>query len=278
MIITKKIYEYSLNYHSSYILLTTSDEIIINGRMDSKHEGMIVLSYNLNRLYDLPFGYEDLYIYEVFKKTSGGELLFFCPDEDVLLYVSLHKKSSSIIPLTSIPRATVFSKIYWWQDDIALLSDYKGNFYQVFVNDKKIKQIAKSSINIPYFIKFYDDAQQQGVYTVYPAAYEYIFKEEGNNKIHLVDFINNKEIIAPDPCKETYDYHYSSNFFLCIGEYESALISTEHNANLLIYPSPKNRFLRGAFLTNQRFVILSGAFGGDTLTVYSYSISNVSSI
>ena len=87
---------------------------------------MIVFDHVLNKKSEKLFDIEEsIGIYSVFKKSNGNEIIFYCPDNQLLIHANVLDDFFSIINLGSEYEDVTFSTIYHWNGDILLLSDFR---------------------------------------------------------------------------------------------------------------------------------------------------------
>lgn len=252
-----------------YILVTTPEQIIINNiSTKNGQEGITVFDYMLIKKEYIPFALkESVGIYSFFKKSNGREIIFYCPENECLIYVNIPEKKTFSISLSEICQNVVFSPIYHWSEGALILSDYNQNFYRVLINDRKIIFEKKSEIQeaMATFFDFYEQTITNAI-KVYPNSYGYISKDRIN--IKFVDFINKKKISVPNIGPDAHDYDYRNGIFLLIGEDEIILLSSEKNLNERIQPKKSYKFLRASFLDDSTFVTLSSNGLNNVLTVF----------
>lgn len=270
MSVLKEINKINIKDRDAYFLASTPSNIIINS--DSKghqKEGVIIYDYHLNKKKEILFSGEKVGIYSCFKKFSKDELLFYCPDDECIIYINLIAGDSRIISLPDPLKETILSPIYWWEQGVIILSDYKENFYTLSICEKLIHRmdIAEVKKNYPRFFSYYHAAIN--AVKVYPSRYQYVMKNEDHELLELHDLSNKTVKTVPNLCKHAHDYEYKSDTFVWVSEKEIVVLKDKKNLLMHINPSKNYIFLKALLLEDDTLVVLSNFNSENELIVYS---------
>jgi hypothetical protein len=244
-----------------YILETTNDFIITN----DEYSGITILDKNLNIIKNVTL-FKGVTIYSIYKHFSKDEILLYCCDNGCMIWMNLLDFSYKIIPLGAINSQIAFSPVYFWKDDIIILTTYSNQFYIINSDKIIIKNISTDMIRQNYeeLYNFLNKViENLPCYPAYNSKFNsYIINYDStNNSILLIDDIQTMKMSLYD----NFDYHdfiYSDYIVACISESLIQIINLKNIKELSkLAPETNYQFLKARFYNNNNkinLIILSG--------------------
>ena len=167
-----------------YFLESIGSNIVIN----DNYSGILILNNKFDIIKKVSFARE-VTIYSSYTNDIKEELLLYCPDNDVFIYINIKNYKYRIIKLRNPIKNMIFSNYYIWRYNMLLLSTYKSEFILLNV-EKLTTEIIDFSCMIQKYPDFYKSIDCQNNNNAFDLK---VFEE----KIEF--YINNTvEFVYPD--------------------------------------------------------------------------------
>lgn len=270
MLIKEK--ELNMKDDDIYFLEVVSDKIVIN----DNYKGIQIIDKNLNIIKKLEI-FNDMTIYSSYISTSSKEILFFCPDNECVVYVDLENYNHKIINLKNGLENVIFSPIYLWNEHELILVTYKGEFYSILVNEMSVQLIDTSEVKrlYPVLYGFYEELTKYKIINVYANELFGIIEDKGGD-VFLLNYHDKTKHIISSKEGNFLDIEIEREKFAIISE-DVIQINMAHKDKIL-YPKDNYIFLKAKFLNDKRdnyFITLSSHRSNVTFSnIKAYKIPN----
>lgn len=263
-----------LNYANNdvYLIDKIDNKITIN----NNYQGLIYLDTSLQEKEHIQVNTELFPVVPiecVFKSADQQEILLYCSDDEVLVYVNLRHKKPIIIDIKNVE---VLSNSYYWKDSSVVIASYNGRFYKVNLNKLNIEEADPASIDQRFYYFCEEGKKYRLNHRLYDANFAkqyFIYKEDGD--VVLWDKGQKTKIKAPKNLLY-HDVVYSDGIFAFISEEKVVLIRDQEKI-VLPCTSMQYSFLRGRFFKNIEglffILLMRNNCGYGRRTVYSYYVS-----
>lgn len=217
-----------------YFMETMEDIILIN----NNYSGLIFFNSNLEQIGKVEI-IENLSIYSSY--IHKKKILLFCPDNNCLVYFDFNLNEKKIILLRNFD-GWIFSPLYIWCRDNVLLTDYRGHFVNVDLNNEKINLINIEDIvhqGMRADIKKLKEHQIYKIFERKKKAFVYF----QNSKVRLIDYNQDIKVINEFEKENYYDFDWADGYTAKIGEKKIEII---YDNNKFTYNAEKDYiFSRG---------------------------------
>lgn len=158
--IIKKL-EFIQKKNDVYFLENIGSSIVIN----DNYSGILILNNKFDIIKKISF-IEEVTIYSSYTNDINEELLLYCPDNNIFIYINIKNYGYRIIKLKNPIKNMVFSNHYIWHDNIVLLSTYKSEFVLLNVERLTAKIIDFDQViqKYPNFYKSIDYQNNDNVF------------------------------------------------------------------------------------------------------------------
>jgi len=230
-----------------YFLEIIGEKILVN----DNYSGVLVYDRELNLLQTIKF--MDGFLIE-FSVKKQNEILFICPENGSLVYLSLTDYQHKMISLDGWEE-WIFSPLFEWQEDHIILSDYKGRLAMVDLGQENISEMAPSGKE-----SILKQQQKLSGFSV-----EKMFQEERKavveNKdgdLEVVDYADGLCSLISLPKGDFYDYEMQGVSVTEISEDCILETNLENNECQEYLPEDGYCFLRGKYMMagQQAFLFL----------------------
>lgn len=243
-----------------YALESTNNFIITN----DGYSGITILDNTLNIVKNIEL-FDGITIYFIYKHSSKDEVLLFCHDNSCMVWVNLLDFSYKIISLNGIDPNVIFSPIYFWKEDICILTTYKNEFYLLDNENIEIKKVSNDIIKSNYseVYNFLNKViEHLPCYPLLGLNKHYIAKDSLDNSIVLINEARTT-IKLPD----NFVYHdiaYINHNIACIGESLIQIIDLKNikDSKTFLLPEKNYQFLRAKFYFHNKKLNLITLSGG----------------
>ena len=141
-----KVLEFSQKNNDIYFLENVGNKIIIN----DNYSGILVLNNKLKVINKISF-VEEITIYSSYINTTNEEILLYCPDNSIFVYINVKSYKQKIIKLKDpIINNMIFSNQYIWVDNNVLLSTYKSEFILINIKNSLVEIIDLNKLQQKY--------------------------------------------------------------------------------------------------------------------------------
>lgn len=128
--------EFVQDNNDMYFLEIVADKIVVN----DNYSGVLILDRNLNVLKSLPL-IEGIRIYTSYTNPINEEILLYCPDNNIIVYVNLKDYDYKIIQLNDGVDNLIFAEVYEWNENYVILSTYEFEFVKIHIKKSSLERI-----------------------------------------------------------------------------------------------------------------------------------------
>ncbi|MEO3943961.1 hypothetical protein [Gorillibacterium sp. CAU 1737] len=245
-----KMRNHSQNDNDIYFLEVVSNKIVVNNNYD----GIQIFDNDLKLISKVNI-LDELTIYSSFNNYENEEILLFCPENEFIVYIDLNTCDYKIIYLKDDLKNVVFSSIYSWSGNNIILSTYKGEFYNVSIEENTIKLLDCNEVDklYPTLYKFYQRLSQYKVINIHQNEYIAIIQDE-NNDIAVFNYYDQTKQNLKMLVSKFVNIEFIGRTFAVVNE-EEIKVETDYNEESLI-PNEKFTFLRARFFWNMNDIFL----------------------
>ncbi|GAA3408997.1 hypothetical protein ACFFNY_08590 [Paenibacillus hodogayensis] len=232
------------------------------------HQGIIIVNNNYSgvNLYnkDLELRntidiFEGILIHTVYKNPYKNEVILYCPDNQVFVYLNLDTAFQKTINFIADIDECGLSNIYFWSGhEVLFLCGNKG-YYKIDTDLFSLQELDTSVVEKEY-PTFYTMLNESSKYLILEGGTEKLtYKDRINNEIAYFDFTNNIKIASSIPSKLGHEVIYLDGIFLSVHE-EFIQAIKEGREVARIDTVPPYSFLKASKMTeqNESFIILRG--------------------
>ena len=270
---TTKKSELDIIHNDAYILEENNNLLITN----NNEHGILLFNGSLERIETIPINHS-IYIYSVFKHLEKNKLLLYCPDEELMVYIDLRNKKSTLITIKTVQ--AIFSNIYYWEKNNIILATYNDQFYHLDTKSHQLIEIAIDSIKINYsaFYNFwYEVKRHSEIWQVIPYQ-SFIYSDSQTNNIIYWNLINKQKIVTSNIATTYHDIIYDNTIFAFISE-KCIWIKCNNETIQLFFENSHYIFLRARFIkkNDELFLItlLSDRSNNTLNKLVSYKIEKI---
>lgn len=235
-----------------YFLEIIEGNVLIN----NNYNGLLLMDHNFNVLKKYETDY-DLIIDSCMKKDS--EILLFCYESERIVYIDLKQEIQKVISLKGYERC-IFSDLYEWDTEHIILSDYKGDFFSLSIENAQISNITWQDPATTTIEKAYEKLEPFYLHKMFVKEKKAII-EKASGELSLIDYAGVVQNIVDIPAGDFHDFAISDHYVVGIGEKKTVFVEIDGEDCQWFVPESSYYFLRGKFgIENQklRFYLLSG--------------------
>ena len=86
------------------------------------------------------YTFENMIIYSSYI-GKNKDLLLYCPDNQCFVYIKTEPVKAEILKIPNKYSKIIFSKMYYYENEQFIISDYKKNIYKVYPKQKSVNKI-----------------------------------------------------------------------------------------------------------------------------------------
>ena len=250
---------------------------IIEGNVliNDNYNGLLLMDHNFNVLKKYETDH-DLIIDSCMKKDS--EILLFCYESERIVYIDLKQELQKVIPLKGYERC-IFSDLYEWDTEHIILSDYKGDFFSLSIENAQISNITWQDPATTTIEKAYEKLKRGDTlviksidrlgrnYDEIIEQWRFLTKEKkaiiekASGELSLIDYAGVVQNLVDIPAGDFHDFAISDHYVVGIGEKKTVFVEIDGEDCQWFVPESSYYFLRGKFGIEKqklRFYLLSG--------------------
>lgn len=176
-----------------YYMDVLEDVIIIN----DNYQGLIVMSKELKHIQNIELQ-EDITIYSSYK--FGNEILLYCPDNMILIYVDSQTYKNKVISLERYANL-IFSDKYLWTTENLILTSYNGDYIKVNLENESLEILSKDDCRcmnlIDNFLSVIDNVEEYDCKLFHKVVSKNGYVVKIGEEIVEVIYNDNAETILP---------------------------------------------------------------------------------
>lgn len=196
-----------------YVLECHQGIIIVN----NNYSGINLYNENLQLLNTIDI-FEGLLIHTVFKNPYKNEVILYCPDNQVFVYVNLETTFQKVINFMSDMDEFGLSNIYFWKGEEVLFLYGNKRYYKINLGLFLLQELDLLEVEnkYPTFCRMLNESSK---YLVHEGGTEKLtYEDRNNNVIAYFDFTKNMKITSKIPNKLGHEVIYLEGMFLSIHE------------------------------------------------------------
>lgn len=268
----QKIYENTFNNNDIYTLEIQNSYIVIN----NNDRGISLLDYYLNFQKTILIK-KNTSIYFLYKEFEENCLASYSPDQGIITIINTSNGKTHSIYIAPLINEYTFSSIYYWKNNIFILTTYNHLCYQVCLTSYILKEISEDEIKKidPHFFNFWNKSKNYTIATSYSKEYSFIFKKD-DVTIGFFSVEKNKKYFVQNFETNWHDIEYCNDTFIFI--YEKKLKIIYNYIHTVLQPNFGYIFLKAKFITPTNIVILSSKpsnYNDSMVQIYQLQINSI---
>lgn len=241
--------EFVLENNDTYFLEKIADKLIVN----DNYTGVIIFNESLDIIKTLKL-FEGITIYSSYINYGNEEILLYCPDNEVVVYINLSSYYFNVFPITNGMENLIFSKIYKWNKNYVYVYTYNLDLVKIDTNSGIIRKVdgrCEKDIG-SMFHGLFELLKDYEIIKIFQCEQIAIIKDK-DNYIYALNYHNKtKRYIKKD--NRFIDIDYKNEMYVMVNEnlIEVSINNNEEtlcpDANYMFLKSKLFRNYSGAFL------------------------------
>jgi hypothetical protein len=232
------------------------------------HQGTVIVNENysgiklynekleLNDTIDI---FEGILIHAVYKNPNKNEVILYCPDNEVFVYLNLDTSFQKVIKFIGHMDECGLSNIYFWSGDEVLFLGGNKKYYKIIIGEFHLQELTMVQVgnNYPILPKLIKDSEN---YLIFEGGTETLtYGDRRNHEIVFFDYRKNMKIVSKIPNNLGHEVIYLDGLFLSIHEEFIQAIKDGKNVARIETVTPYT-FLKAKKQTknNANFIVLKG--------------------
>ncbi|MFB6472353.1 hypothetical protein ABER99_15400 [Paenibacillus glucanolyticus] len=237
-----------------YVLECHHGIIIVN----NNYSGINLYNKNLELLSTIDI-FEGILIHTVYKNPYKNEVILYCPDNKVFVYLNIDTAFQKVIDFNADIDECGLSNIYFWSGHEVIMLCGNKRYYRIDTSLFSLQELDMLGIEkeYPTVHKMLNDSSK---YLIFEGGTEKLtYKDRINNEIVNFDYMNDIKIVSKIPNKLGHEVIYLNGIFLSVHEEFIQAIKEGNEVARIDTVSP-NIFLKARKLTEQsaNFIVLRG--------------------
>jgi hypothetical protein len=237
-----------------YVLECHNEVVIVN----NNYSGIKLYNKNLELQNTIDI-FEGIIIHTVYKNPNKNEVILYCPDNEVFVYLDLDTKFQKVVNFIGNIDESGLSNIFFWSGREVLFLCGNKRYYKIDIGLFSLQELDKSVVEkeYPTFSKILNESSK---YLILEGGTETLTcKDRNNNKLAFFDYKNNIKNVSNIPNKLGHEVIYLHGIFLSVHEEFIQAIKEGKGVARVDAVSPYT-FLKARKQTEQNanFIVLKG--------------------
>ncbi|MWC31395.1 hypothetical protein [Paenibacillus sp. MMS18-CY102] len=209
----KTLNELLIENNDIYILECHQDLIIVN----NNYSGINLYNFDFELQHSIDI-FENLIIHSVFKNPDRSEIMLYCPDNQVFIYVNLITKHQRKLEFTGDLEEYGLSNVYYWYEQEFVFLCGNKKIYRINTKLLSLDILEPSKVEIRYrsFNQILKDSRGFSLLT--GDASSLIYEDTKNNELVYWNYSKNTRIVSKIPNGLGHQVIYLHNVFLSVHE------------------------------------------------------------
>ncbi|MFD2115645.1 hypothetical protein ACFSTH_11565 [Paenibacillus yanchengensis] len=238
-----------------YVLECLQETVIVN----NNYLGINLYNKNLEQLKSINI-FEGILIHTVFKHPYKNEVILYCPDNQVFVYLNLEKSFQKVVNFIGNMDEYGLSSVYFWSGNEVLFFCGNKKYYRIKIGFFSLKEIDLLELEKEY-PTFYTMLNNSSKYLLHEGGTEILtYEDRINNEIIYLNYKNNVRIASKIPNKLGHEVmHLDNGLFLSVHEEFIQGIREGVEVTIIESVPPYTIFkARKQNEQNTNFIVLSG--------------------
>lgn len=238
-----------------YVLECHQGVVIVN----NNYSGINLYNKNLKLQKTIDI-FEGILIHNIYKNPSKNEVILYCPDNEVFVYLNLETRFQKVINFIEGINESGLSNIYFWAGNEVLFLCGNRKYYKINIGLFSLQELDKSVVEkeYPTFSTMLNDSCK---YLILEGGTKTLTgRDRNNNQLVHIDYMKNFKIATNSPNKLGHDVIYlHDGIFLSLHE-EFIQVIKEGKVVARVDTVSPYTFLKVRKLSEQKanFVVLKG--------------------
>lgn len=246
--------EYFVGDNDVYVLECHQEVIIVN----NNYSGINLYNKNLELQNTIDI-FKGILIHTVYKNPNNNEVILYCPDNEVFVYLNLDTTFQKVINFIEDIDECGLSNIYFWSGHEVLFLCGNKRYIKVDTRLFSIQELDKSVVEREY-PTFFTMLNESSKYLILEGGTETLTcRDRNNNELVDFDYTKNIKITSKISNKLGHEVIYLHGIFLSVHE-EFILAIKEGKEVARVDTVPPYAFLKARKQEeqNSNFIVLKG--------------------
>lgn len=196
-----------------YVLECHQGTVIVN----DNYSGIKLYNENLELKRNIDI-FEGILIHAVYKNPNKNEIILYCPDNEVFVYLDLETSFQQVIKFIGDMDECGLSNVYFWSGDEVVLLCGNKRYYKMEIGLFSLQELDLPEVEREY-PTLHTVLNQSSKYLVREGGTEKLtYEDRNNNEIAYYDYSNNMKIASKIPNRLGHEVIYLDGIFLSIHE------------------------------------------------------------
>lgn len=237
-----------------YLLEYHKETVIVN----NNYLGINLYNMNLELQNSIDI-FEGILIHKIYINPNKNEIILYCPDNEVFVYLNLHTMFQKVIHFIEGVDEYGLSNIYYWLGNEVVFLCGNKRYYKIDTGLFSLMELEKKVIEMEYssFLKMLYESSEHLI--LEGGSETLTYRDRNNNELVYLDYRNNIKVTSNIPNKIGHEVIYLHGFFLSVHEEYIQVIKEGKAVSRLDTVSPYT-FLKVRRWTeqNSKFIVLRG--------------------